>query len=198
MWLMHQQLMVAAEGLLVILLVIPKPAHSLQQNWVDQIVQRVQAEHDSISPQHVEIYLTQLQAVRQALGRGNVNAVQAAVTDLVRMVAIKQGGLSDPAAQSLLVYISEVTPVEYLDETTKSRFHLIRQMAAFRAETIVPEDSSEDVTVPPQTAQWNGWMRIGTVHPIVTLGAEILALIALGVIVLLFVGAGGVGARRPF
>jgi hypothetical protein len=198
MWLTHQQRMVAAEGVLLILLVIPTPADSLQQNWVDQIVQRVQAEHDSISPQHVEFYLTQLQAVRQALGRGNVNAVQAAVTDLVRMVATKQGGLSDPTAQSLLLYISEVTPVEYLDETTKSRFHLIRQMAAFRAESIAPEESSEDVTVTPQTGQWNGWMRIGTVHPIVTLGAEILALIAFGVIVLLFVGAGGVGARRPF
>jgi hypothetical protein len=141
----------AEQGLWLILLLIPTSAHSLQQNWVDQIAERVQTEHDSIVPEHVQLYVTKLQAVHQALGRGNVDAVQAAGADLVRMVATKQGGLSDPAAQSLLLYISEVTPAEYLDGTTKSRFHLIRQMAAFRAETIVPEDySSEDVTVAPR------------------------------------------------
>ena len=68
MSLTHQQVLIAAEGLLLILLLIPPPAHSLQQNWVDQIAQRVQTEHDSIRPEHVEFYLTQLQAVRQALG----------------------------------------------------------------------------------------------------------------------------------
>lgn len=203
MSLAHQQVLVAAEGLLLILLLIPTPAHSLQQNWVDQIAQRVQTEHDSISPQHVELYLTQLQAVRQALGRGNVNAVQVAVTDLVRMVATKQGGLSDPSAQSLLLYISQVTPAEYLDKTTKSHLRQISDMMAFRTDNTeeIPEDSSYGLTVTPLSGSWQGWefgWMKSTLHPIVTLGTGILALIALGVIVLLFVGAGGVDARRPF
>lgn len=192
----HRQILVAAEGLLLILFSIPTPAHSLQENWVDQIAQRVQAEHEPISRE----YPAQLSSIRQALERGDTRAVQRGVTDLVRMVATKQNGLSDPSAQSLLLYISEVTPAEYLDETTKSRLHLIRQMAAFRAETVevIPEDLSDGLTVTPQRAPWDAGKRISTVHPIIMLGAEILVLVALGVIVLLFFGAGGVGARRPF
>jgi hypothetical protein len=189
----YQQILVASEGLFLIILLLSAPAYSLQDNWVDQIAQRVQAEQ--VGPQ-AEHYLTQLSSVRQALSQGHVGAVQREMNHLVHMVATKESGLSDASAQSLLLYISEVTPVEYLDQTTRSRFRQIREMVAFKTDSIevIPEDSSYNVTASPQTAPWDragyGWMRQGRVHPIVALGAGVLALIALGVIVMVYVGLG--------
>lgn len=197
----HQQILVAAKGVLLVLFLVPNPAEALQENWVDQITQRVQLEQDLASREPVrsgyERYLTQLQSVQLALVQGNVPAVQTEMGHLVRMAATKEGGISDSSAQSLLFYISEVTPAEYLDETTKSHLRLIREMVAFRAEAIeeVPTDSSYGSPVTPQTAPWGawqfGWMRKGTFYPIITLGTGVLVLVAVGVIVLLLVGVGG-------
>jgi hypothetical protein len=197
----HQQVLVAAGGLWLVLFLVPNPAQSVQENWVDQIAQRVRAEFivagGEPASSGYERYLSQLQSVRQVLERGNVYGVQIEMSRLVRMVATKEGGLSDSSAQSLLFYISEVTPVEYLDETTKTRLRLIQEMVTFRAGAIeeVPADSPYGSTVAPQTAPWGGWqfgwMHKGTFHPILTLGAGVLVLVAIGMIVLLLVGLGG-------
>jgi hypothetical protein len=117
------------------------------------------------------------------------------------MVATKEGGLSDSSAQSLLFYISEVTPVEYLDENTKTHLRLIQDMVTFRTGAIeeVPADSPYGSTVTPQTSPWGvwqfGWMRKGPFHPILTLGAGVLVLVAIGIIVFLLVGLEGASAN---
>jgi hypothetical protein len=198
----HQRILVAAEGLLLVLfLLVPNPAQSVQENWVDQIAQRVRAEYNLAGGEPVNAgyqrYLAQLQSVRQVLERGHVYGVQTEMSRLVRMVATKEGGLSDSSAQSLLFYISEVTPGEYLDETTKTHLRLIQEMVTFKNGAVeeVPVDSPYASTVTPQTAPWEvwqfGWMRQGPFHPILTLGAGVLILVVIGMIVLLFVGLGG-------
>ena len=202
----YQRILVAALGLLLLLLfLIPVPAEGVQENWLDRIARRVQTEQhlasrEAVSPGY-ERYLTQLHSVQQGLLRGQVSVVQTEMSHLVQMVATKEGGLSDSSAQSLLLFISEVTPGEYLDETTKSHLRLIRAMMTFRSEASeeVSAESAYGLTVPPQTAPWGwkefGWMGKGTVHPIVTLGAGVLVLIVIGAIVLLFVGAGTTSAN---
>ena len=208
----HQQFLVAAEGLLLAFLLSPYPAHSAQDNWVDQIAQRVRAEYNLTSPERprsgYERYLPQLQSIRDDLVRGNVTAVQAGMRQLVRMVAIKEGGLSESSAESLLFYISEVTPPEYLDLTTRTHLRLIQSMMSFRAEAReeVPTDFSYALIVPPMPASESAWpfewMSKGTMNPIIILGAGMLGLVAIGVIVLLLVGIGGASsdgqsASRP-
>jgi hypothetical protein len=203
----HQQILAAAQGLLFVLFLIPNPAESVQGNWVDQIAQRVRAEYNPASRKPVssgyERYLTQLHSVEQALVRGNVSAVQAEMNRLVRMVATKEGGLSDSSAQSVLFYISEVTPVEYLDETTKSHLRLIQDMVMFRPEAIedVPGDSPYGSTVASQTAPWGSWQfvgnRIGLFSPVISLGAGVLVLVAIGAIVFVFVGVGSASTNGP-
>lgn len=197
----HQQILVAATEVLLVLFLIPNPAESIQENWVDQIARRVRVEDNLASGERVssgyERYLTQLQTVQQALAQGNVSDVQHEMSRLDRMVAAKEGGISDSSAQSLLFYISEVTPVEYLDETTKSHLRLVREVVTFRADAFeeLPTDSGYTSMVTPQTAPlgvWQfGWMGKGTFHPLLTLGAGVLFLVAVGVVVLLFVGVGG-------
>ena len=200
----HQQILVAAEGLLLAFILIVYPAHSAQENWVDQIAQRVRAEYNLTRPERVrsgyERYLPQLQSLRDALGRGNVAAVQTEMRQLVRMVAIKEGGLSDSSAESLLFYIGEVTPVEYLDLTTRSHLRLIQDRVAFKAAATdeVPTDFSYALTVPPKPASESAWpfewRGKGTMNPIIILGAGMLVLVAIGVIVLVLVGMGGASA----
>jgi hypothetical protein len=113
------------------------------------------------------------------------------------MVATKEGGISNSSAQSLLLYIDEVTPPEYLDATTTSHLRLIREKVTFRADTIeeVPAEASYSGPVTPQSTPWAswqfGWMGQGTVPSIITLGAGVLVLVAVGVIALLLVGVGG-------
>jgi hypothetical protein len=198
----HQRILVAAEGLLLVLFLLsPNPAQSAQENWVDQIAQRVRAEYNLAGGEAVsagyERYLTQLHSVRQVLERGHVYGVQIEMGRLVRMVATKEGGLSDSSAQSLLLYISQVTPGEFLDETTKTHLRLIQERETFRADVVeeVPADSPYGSTVAPQTAPWGvwqfGWVRKGTSHPIFILGAGVLVLVAIGMIAFLLVGLGG-------
>lgn len=197
----HQQILVAATQILVVLFLIPNQAESTRENWADQIAHRLQAEHNLASRERVssgyERYLTQLQSVQQALVQGNVSAVRHEMSHLVRMVATKEGGISDSSAQSLLSYIGEVTPVEYLDETTKSHLRLIREMVTFRAEAFeeLPSDSGYNSTVNPQTGPWGtwrfGWMGKGTFSPMIVLGTGVLLLVAVGVVVLLLVAVGG-------
>lgn len=201
----HQQMLVAAKGVFLLLCLVPAPAHSVQQGWVDQIAQRVQREErlagGEAPTSGYERYLTQLQSVRQALVQGQVSAVQTDMGRLVRMVATKEGGISDSTAQSLLLYIGEVTPPEYLDATTTSHLRLIREKVTFRTDAIeeVPAEASYSVPVTPQITPWAAWsfrwMGQGTVPSIITLGAGVLVLVAVGVIALLFVGVGGVSAN---
>jgi hypothetical protein len=197
----HQQILVAAAGLLFGLFLPPNPAESVQEDWVDQIARRVRLEYnltsrEPASPEY-ERYLTQLHSVQQALVQKDVAAVQRGMNHLVRMVATKEGGLSDSSAQSLLFVISEVTPVEYLDETTKSHLRSIREMKAFKDQIAeeVPADSFYGVKVPRQTVPWGmgrlGQMLKGTGNPMITLGAGTLVLLAIGVIVLLVVAVRG-------
>jgi hypothetical protein len=201
----HRQILVAANGILLLFFLVPDPAHSVQQGWVDQIAHRVQLEErlaglEPLSSGY-ERYLTQLQSVRQALVQGQVSAVQSEMGRFVRMVATKEGGIADSSAQSLLLYIGEVTPPEYLDVTTTSHLRLIREKVTFRADTIeeVPAEASYSGPVTPQTTPWAawpfGWMGKGTVPSIITLGAGVLVLVAVGVIALLFVGLGGASAN---
>lgn len=198
----YQQILVAAEGLLLAFIIIPYPAHSAQDNWVDQIVQRVRAEYNLTSPERArsgyEGYVAQLRSVQDAVERGNVAAVQAEMRHLVRMVAVKEGGLSDSSAESLLFSISEVTPGEYLDLTTRTHLRLIQDMVAFRSEVRegVPTDFSYAVTVPPKPASESAWLfewmrKWTTTNPIIALGAGMLVLVAIGVIVLILVAIGG-------
>lgn len=197
----HQQILVAAMGVLVALFLIPNPADSVQESWVDLIAQRVRAEHNLASRERVssgyERYLTQLHSVQQALAQGHVSAVQHEMSRLILMVAAKEGGISHSSAQSLLFYISEVTPVEYLDQTARSQLRLIREMVTFKADSFeeLPTDSMSNSTVTSRTAPFGarqfGWMRKGTFPPIITLGAGVLVLVVVGVVVLLFVGVGG-------
>jgi hypothetical protein len=201
----HQQILVAATGVLVGLFLIPNSAESVQESWVDLIAHRVQVEHDLASREPVssgyERYLTQLQSVQQALVQGHVSAVQHEMGRLIQMVAAKEGGISDSSAQALLFYISEVTPVEYLDETARSHLRLIPEMVTFKADAfeVLPTESGYTSTVTPQTAPlgaWQfGWMGKGSVPPIITLGAGVLILVAVGVVVLLFVGVGGASSN---
>src|SRR5512146_2812521 len=132
-------ILVAAHALLFLVVVLPPLVSSGQSNWVEQIAQRVQSEEDLMNRgperRESERYLARVFAVQQALRQGDVPLVQAEMSRLVRMVATKEGGLSDSSAQLLLLYISDVTPTEYLDETTQSRLHLIRSLMAFRADT---------------------------------------------------------------
>jgi hypothetical protein len=196
-----RQILVAANGVLLLLFLVPDPVHSVQQGWVDQIAHRVQVEERLAGREPLssgyERYLTQLQSVRQALVQGQVSAVQTEMGRLVRMVATKEGGIADSSAQSLLLYIGEVTPPEYLDATTTSHLRLIREKVTFRADTIeeVPAEASYSGPVTPQTTPWAAWpfawMGQGTVPSIITLGAGVLVLVAVGVIALLLVGVGG-------
>ncbi|MBU6431709.1 MAG: hypothetical protein KJS98_00165 [Nitrospirae bacterium] len=196
----HRQTLVAATGVLFVLFLIPNQAESVQENWVDQIAQRVRAEQHLASREPLssgyERYLTQLHSVQQALLQGDVHAVQKEMSHFVRMVGTKEGGISESTAQSLLLYINEVTPVEYLDETTKSHLRLVREMVTLRAEAIEepPTDSAYSSTVTPETAPWGawqfGWISKGTFRPIITVGMGVLVLVAVGVVVLLFVAVG--------
>jgi hypothetical protein len=201
----HQQILVAAKGLLLAVILIPNPAHSAQENWVDEIAQRVRAEYNLTSPERArsgyERYLLQLQSVQDALGRGNVAAVQTEMRHFVRMLAVKDGDISDSSAESLLFYLSEVTPVEYLDLTTRTHLRHIRDMVTFRTEAReeVPTDFSYALTVPPKPASESAWpfewRGRGTMNPIIILGTGMLVLVAIGVMVFLIVGIGGASAN---
>lgn len=200
----HQQVLVAATGVFL-LLSVPVPAHSVQQGWVDQIAQRVAVEQHLPGQEPLrsgyERYLTQLHSVRQALVQGQVSGVQADMGRLVRMIATKEGGISDSTAQSLLLYIGEVTPAEYLDVTTRSHLRLVRESVAFGADTIeeVAAEAGYSAPVTTHTTPWAAWqfrwMGKSSVPSIVTLGAGVLVLVAVGVIALLFVGVGGASAN---
>ncbi len=194
----RQQILVAAMTAWFVLLLMPTPAESVKENWAEQIARHLREEkklanHDAFGAAY-DRYLTQLQMVHQALVQGNVPAVQKGMNRLVRMVAVREAGISESSAQSLLFYISEVTPVAYLDEITKSHLRLIREMVAFRAEAFEepPVDTGYSSTVTPGTAPWGlgqfGWMGKGIFHPIFILGSGVLILVAVGVLVLLLMG----------
>jgi hypothetical protein len=201
----YRQILAAASGVWLLLCLVPNPAHSVQERWVEQIAQRLQLEQRLAGREPLtsgyERYLKQLHSVHQALVQGYVSAVQTEMGRLVRMVATKEGGISDWTAQSLLLYIGEVTPAEYLDATTKSHLRRIREMATFKAEAFeeVPTDSAYSSTVTPQTTPWAAWpfmwMGKGSAPSIVTLGAGVLVLVAIGVIALVLVGLGGASAK---
>lgn len=200
-----RQILVVAMGVWLLLCLVPNPAYSVEESWLEQIAQRVQLEQRLAGREPLttgyERYLTQLHSVHQALVQGQVSAVQTEMGRLVRMVAAKEGGISDSTAQSLLLYISKVTPAEYLDATTTSHLRLIREMMRFRADTVeeVPADAFYSAPVSPQTTPWAAWpfrlMGKGTAPSIITLGAGVLVLVAIGVIALLLVGVEGASAK---
>ncbi|HJT19511.1 MAG TPA: hypothetical protein VJ746_03520 [Nitrospira sp.] len=199
----HRQILIAALGLWPLLLSASSNALSSPHQWVDQIEQHLQEQMPgpghAVSPGS-ERYLVQLQPLRQAVVKGHVVAVQTEMNQLVRMVATKEGGLSDSAAQALLFYISQVTPSEYLDQTTKNHLRIVRDLVAFKAE-LTDDDVSGDVPYgtefmrrPIPRASWLfGWMGLS---PIVTLGAGILALVAVGAIAMFVVGLRGPSPQR--
>ncbi len=202
----HRQMLIAAVGLWYLLLFLPSDVRSGPPQWVDQIAQRLQ-EHlagpgHAVSPGS-ERYLVQLETLRQAVGKDDVLAVQKEMNQLVRMVGTKEGGLSDSSAQALLFYIAQVTPSEYLDQTTKSHLRIVRDLVAFNAE-LSDDEVREDVPYgtefmrrPVPRGSWLfGWIGKGTLSPIFTLGAGILALVAVGAIAMFLVGLRGPSQQR--
>ena len=201
----NQAILVAAMAGWFGLVMMPLPVESVQENWVEQIAHHMQEQkrltnHQALKSAY-ERYLTQLQFVQQALAHGNQHVVQNEMGHLIRMLATKEGGISDSSARFLLYYVGEVTPVEYLDEATRDHLRLIKEMFSFRAEAIEepPIDSGYNSTVTPRTAPWGlwklGWLGNGTFNPIITLGAGVLLLVAVGASVLLLVGL-GVGSTK--
>lgn len=196
----NQQLLVVAMTGWFALVMMPLSAGSAQENWIEQITHQVQEQQRLATQKSLdsgyERYLRQLQLIQQALTHGQVRVVQHEMGHLIGMLATKEGGIADSSALSLLYYVGEVTPVEYLDENARTHLRLIKERFNDRAEAIdePPEDSSYNTIVPPRTALWvwGGvrWMGTGTFNPIIALGVGVLLFFAVGISVLLLAGLG--------
>ena len=202
MWSMSpQRIVVIFFTALSTLLSVPNLAGGIQKSWTDRIAQHLQEEkartsQDAFRPAY-DRYLTQIQAVQWRVSQGNVAAAQKELNRLIQTIAIREGGIPESSALSLLFHISEVTPIEYQSETTKSHLRLIRELFTSSAgiSEDLPVDPSYGWTVTPRTAP-SGWERLSwwgksRLHPIIVLGSGVLVLVAVAVVVLLFIGFRG-------
>ncbi|HEU4683047.1 MAG TPA: hypothetical protein VFS39_00915 [Nitrospira sp.] len=194
----YGHILIAVPILVAMVLSLPDLTLRAEQSWVDRIGQRLQAQlaESDVPPAASERYAVRLQSVRQAVEKGQVMLVQREMSELVRMVATREGGINDAAAQMLLFYISQVAPSQYLDQTTKSHLRIIRDLVTFKAEVVeetVPEEGSYGLAQPSlvPTAWPFGWIGTGRASYVITLGAGILVLILIGAIAMLLLGLRG-------
>lgn len=201
-----RQILVAAMAGWMTLVAIPLPVKSAQGNWIEQIAQQIReqkrlATHPTAVSAY-EHYLAQLQRVQQAVAQGNTPLVQREMGRLVAIVGNAASGITDSSAKLLLASIGEVTPVEYLDDATRSRLRLIRETemagAAIEEPPAPPPDASYGLPAQarPGAGPWMfGWMHNGQFHPLIVLGSGVLLLVGVGVVVMALI-AFGVGDPR--
>jgi hypothetical protein len=201
-----QRTLLSVTAILLTLLLTPNLIAGVQDDWTEQIAhhlreEKTQAYQEAFGPAY-DRYLAQLQVVQQALLLHNPPAVKKELNRLIQMIAVREGGISQSSSLSLIFYISEVTPSAYHDETMKSHFRLVRQLftSGVEASREPPSDASYGSAAPPRIAPWGlnqySWMGKIRFHPMFILGLGVLILVAVGGVVLLFVGLRGASSEN--
>ena len=204
-----RQILVAAMIGWMALAAVPLPAKSAQDNWIEQLTQRIREQsrlttHPATASSY-ERCLVQLQRVQRALTQGDTRLVQREMGHLVAMVGAAESEIDDASAKLLLASIGALTPAEYLDSATRSQLRLIREIGIAGSETEEIQAPSTDAPyslttqTPHQTGSWGSWIfrwaDIGKSNPLIALGAGVLFLVGVGVVVLALVAL-GVGTPR--
>lgn len=195
-----RQILMSVMVLGSLFVLLSSPAKGEPVSWIDQISNRMLIEKDYGECQRTaatrDRNLSQLRLVQEALARGDVKAVRQEMSRLTHMLGMKEAEASDFSAVALLHQVGQVTPVEYLDDTARTRLLLIGSLLDHRGQEIdaPPMDGHFNAAVHPHQAfGWElGWMDGGRFHPIATLGSGVLLLTSVGAGTLLALA--GVGA----
>lgn len=85
---------------------------SAQSAWVDEIVNSLSIYKANYPTSNFAPYLTKLNAVRDAVGRGDRRAVKGEMGAFFKMLAKRAHGISEVAADELTNFAQMVTPVQ--------------------------------------------------------------------------------------
>lgn len=197
----NRQILISVMALWLLFVMMPSPAESEPVSWIDQLSGQMLLEKDHAKCQGPaatsDRYLGQLRVVREALARGDAKTARNEMVRLTHMLGMKEEvQASDFSAVALLHQVGQVTPVEYLDDTARTRLLLIRALLDHRGQEVdaPPMDGHFNAAVhAPHAFGWEfGWVDDGQFHPIVTLGSGVLLLTTVGAGALLILA--GVGA----
>jgi hypothetical protein len=202
-----RRILAAATIISFALLLASNVIAGVQDNWIEQIARHLreeknQSHQEAFGPAY-DRYLAQLQVVQQALQLRDTPAVKKELNRLIQMIAVREGGISQSSALSLIFDISEVTPPVYHDETMKSHFLLVRRLFISKAQVAEepPIDATSHAsivrlrTAPVGLERYN-WLGEIRFHPLFVLGAGVLILVVVGGLVLLYMGLRGSYVER--